>query len=139
MYSPISSSNKLTNSLNNYHNFQSYLFLPSRHSTAKAGENKNGNEVPTTIDPCPKDELLDVKKEPKTTLEKDETIAAANIIQYKDICNINNLEQGLKRTKSGVTAGLDGEVKANYTTSKLEKLAEELKSHTFKASPIKKV
>jgi hypothetical protein len=139
MHSPFSSSNKLTNNLNNYHNFQSYLFLPSRHSTAKAGENKNGNEVPTTIDPRPKDELLDVKKDLKITLEKDETTAEATTIQYKDICNITNLELGLNRTKSGTSAGLDGEVKANYTTSKLEKLAEELKSHTFKASPIKKV
>jgi len=139
MLFPFLSSNKLTNSLNNYHNTQSYLFLPLRHLAAKAGENENGNEIPTTVDPYPKDEPLDVKTEPKITLKKDETITETKIIQYKDICNITNLELGLKRTKSGTSAGLDGEVKANYTTSKLEKLVEELQSHTFKASPIKKV
>jgi hypothetical protein len=139
MYSPILSSNKLTNSLNNYHNIQSHLFLPLRHFATKVGEDKDGNETPTTSDLCSKNELLDVKKDLKITLEKDETTAEATTIQYKDICNITNLELGLNRTKSGTSAGLDGEVKANYTTSKLEKLAAELQSHTFKASPIKKV
>jgi len=61
------------------------------------------------------------------------------VVSYKEICKVENLELGLKRTKSGVSAGLDGEIKADYTTGKLEKLAAELKSHTFKASPIKKV
>jgi hypothetical protein len=61
------------------------------------------------------------------------------VVSYKEICDIENLELGLKRTKSGMSAGLDGEIKANYTIGKLEKLAEELKSHRYKASPIKKV
>jgi hypothetical protein len=61
------------------------------------------------------------------------------IVTYKDICNVNNLELGLQRTKSGKSAGLDGEIKATFTTGKREKLAEELKSHKFKASPIRKV
>lgn len=139
MHFPFLSSNKLTNSLNNYHNIHSHLFLPLRHLASKVGVDNGGNEDPTTSDLCSKNELLDVKKDQKITLEKDETTAEATIIQYKDICNITNLELGLKRTKSGASAGLDGEVKANYTTGKLEKLAEELKSHTFKASPIKKV
>jgi thioester reductase-like protein len=58
---------------------------------------------------------------------------------YQCLNKVENLELGLKRTKSGVSAGLDGEIKANYTTGKLEKLAGELKSHSYKASPIKKV
>jgi hypothetical protein len=61
------------------------------------------------------------------------------IVTYNEICRFENLEQGLKRTKSGVSAGLDGEIKATFTNSKLEKLAEDLKSHNFKATPIKKV
>ena len=49
------------------------------------------------------------------------------------------MEKGLARTKSGKSAGLDGDVKATWTQSKLEKLALELRSHKFQASPIKKV
>ena len=60
-------------------------------------------------------------------------------LTYSEICNFSNLEKGLARTKSGKSAGLDDDVKATWTQSKLEKLASELKSHKFKASPIKKV
>jgi hypothetical protein len=56
-----------------------------------------------------------------------------NIVLYKDLCTITNLEKGLARTKSNVSAGLDGEVKATYSTYKLLKLAADLKSHCYKA------
>jgi hypothetical protein len=72
-------------------------------------------------------------------LPTDVTSSEAQIVKYNEVCLVTNLELGLKRTKSGVSAGLDGEVKANYTASKLEKLALELKSHSFRASPIKQV
>jgi hypothetical protein len=82
---------------------------------------------------------LNVKTEQAAPLEKGNDTAVAKIVQYKDICNIPNLELGQRRTKSSTSAGLDDEIKANYTTGKLEKLAGEHRSHTFKASPIKKV
>jgi hypothetical protein len=60
-------------------------------------------------------------------------------VTYNEICKIENLEKGLKRIKSGVSAGLDGDVKVSFSLSKFGKLSEELKSHSFKATPIKKV
>jgi len=139
MLNPFLSSNKLTKSLNNYNTIHFNSPLPLRHFATNNGENNDGNGNLTTIDSLLTEISLNVKKEQNLLLEKDETLPKNNIVKYNDICNITNLELGLKRTKSGVSAGLDGEIKANYTTSKLEKLAEELKSHTFKASPIKKV
>ena len=62
-----------------------------------------------------------------------------NIVLYKDLCTITNLEKGLARTKSNVSAGLDGEVKATYSNYKLLKLAADLKSHRYKASSTKQV
>jgi hypothetical protein len=59
---------------------------------------------------------------------------------YKNIITVENLELGLKRTKVGVSAGLDGEVKANYANNdKIAKLSTKLKSHQYKPSPTKKV
>jgi hypothetical protein len=59
---------------------------------------------------------------------------------YKKIITVDNLELGLQRTKAGVSAGLDGEIKANYLNSyKLEKLSIKLKQHKYKPSPTKKV
>jgi hypothetical protein len=66
--------------------------------------------------------------------------APSEICTYKNIITIENLELGLKRTKSGISAGLDGEVKANYLDSKkLIALSEKLKTHKYKPSPTKKV
>ena len=59
-------------------------------------------------------------------------------LTYSEICNFSNFGKGLARTKSGKSAGLDGDVKATWTQSKLEKLALELRSHKFQASPIKR-
>lgn len=63
------------------------------------------------------------------------------ICQYENIYNITNLELGLARTKSGVSAGLDGEVKANYLEkpNKIKDLSDKLKSQKYKPSPAKKV
>jgi hypothetical protein len=60
---------------------------------------------------------------------------------YSNIIKIENIELGLARTKSGTAAGLDGEIKANYTANleKLKALSEKLKSHKYKPSPSKKV
>jgi len=41
---------------------------------------------------------------------------------YKDIISLENLEAGLKRTKTNVSSGLDGETKTDITRSRLEKL-----------------
>ena len=81
-----------------------------------------------------------------STVNNESIVAEANNdsmeiipLTYSEICNFSNLEKGLARTKSGKSAGLDGDVKATWTQSKLEKLALELRLHKFQASPIKKV
>lgn len=60
---------------------------------------------------------------------------------YSNIIKLENIELGLARTKSGISAGLDVEIKATYTanTDKLKALSEKLKSHKYKPSPSKKV
>ena len=60
-------------------------------------------------------------------------------IVYKDIITLENLKEGLARTKNNVAPGFDGEVKASFTEKKLEILFKELKSQRFKPSPVKKV
>lgn len=60
-------------------------------------------------------------------------------ITYKDIITLENLKEGLARTKSNVAPGLDGEVKANFTEKKMETLFKELKSQRFKPTPVKRV
>lgn len=60
-------------------------------------------------------------------------------ITYQEIVSIDNLKAGLARTKSNVFPGLDGEVKANFTEKKMEQLFKELKSQSFKPSPVKRV
>lgn len=62
-----------------------------------------------------------------------------NKITYQEIISIDNLKSGLARTKSNVSPGLDGEVKANFTEKKIELLFKELKSQKFKPSPVKRV
>jgi group II intron reverse transcriptase/maturase len=60
-------------------------------------------------------------------------------ISYQEIISLDNLKKGLKRTKSNVSPGLDGEVKASFPEKKLEILAKDLKSQRFKPSPVKRV
>lgn len=60
-------------------------------------------------------------------------------IVYQDIISMENLKQGLARTKANVAPGLDGEVKASFTEKKLQILFKELKSQRFKPSPVKRV
>ena len=62
-----------------------------------------------------------------------------NKITYKDIINIENLQNGLKKTKNNVAPGLDGEIKTNFTDKKLKILYKALKSQKFKPTPVKKV
>ena len=69
-----------------------------------------------------------------STVNNESIVAEANNdsmeiipLTYSEICNFSNLEKGLARTKSGKSAGLDGDVKATWTQSKLEKLALENK------------
>ena len=63
----------------------------------------------------------------------------SELISYKKIISIDNLKKGLARTKSNVSAGLDGEVKANFTEKKLNLLFKDLKSQRFKPSPVKRI
>lgn len=60
-----------------------------------------------------------------------------NRIIYKDIINIENLQNGLKKIKSNVSPELDGEIKINFTDKKLEILHKALKSQKFKPTPVK--
>lgn len=67
------------------------------------------------------------------------TIVNFNKITYQEVISIDNLKSGLARTKSNVSPGLDGEIKASFTEKKIELLFKELKSQKFKPSPMKKV
>lgn len=129
-----SSSNKIKFNIN-------YLYfstIPSRFFASKSGKNTDGDLNQAIVDAAPLETSI-------TTIQNDnelittETSNDFSAVSYKDLCKVENLELGLKRTKSGVSPGLDGEVKANYTPGKLEKLAAELRTHNYKASPIKKV
>jgi hypothetical protein len=130
----ILSSNKIK--FNN--NLLYFSMAPTRTFASNSGENLDGDQNQAIVVVAPTETSI-------TTIQNDNeltTTDSANVIiavSYKDLCKVENLELGLKRTKSGVSPGLDGEIKANYTTGKLEKLAEELRTHKYKASPIKKV
>ena len=108
-----------------------------RPISSQAGKDLGGSNNHTTANTEPTDTLIAVENEKELSVT--DSTNESKVVLYKDLCKVENLELGLNRTKSGVSAGLDGEVKANYTTSKLEKLAGELKSHSYKSSPIKKV
>lgn len=62
-------------------------------------------------------------------------------VTYSKVIDVESLELGLKRTKSGSSPGLDGEVKADWNKSKekIVKLHQELKSQKFRPSPTKRV
>jgi group II intron reverse transcriptase/maturase len=70
--------------------------------------------------------------------KKDNQVKKVKIL-YQEIISLENLKMGLKRTKSNVAPGIDGEVKAGFTEKKLMILAKELKSQRFKPSPVKRV
>lgn len=76
-----------------------------------------------------------------TIIASESSITNDKICQYENIYDITNMELGLARTKPGVSAGLDGEVKANYLEkpNKLKDLSDKLKSQKYKPSPTKKV
>jgi hypothetical protein len=103
-----------------------------RYSTtppAESSETSNADELSTetlvesTVD------------EPSGT----ETMVSNDPISYQDIISMLALDSGLKRTKSGVAAGLDGEVKANYSEKKLQDLHTKLRTQKYKPSPVKRV
>lgn len=71
----------------------------------------------------------------KTEIQNNEK----QIITYQEIINLDNLNKGLARTKSNVSPGLDGEVKANFTEKKMKDLIKSLKSQRFKVTPVKRV
>jgi group II intron reverse transcriptase/maturase len=62
-----------------------------------------------------------------------------NLIQYQDLISIENLKAGLARTKSGKAAGLDGEIKADFSDDKITKLHKELKLQKYMPAPSKRV
>jgi group II intron reverse transcriptase/maturase len=60
-------------------------------------------------------------------------------LEYKAVISIENLEQGLLRTKSNVSPGLDGETKAEFTQNRLVQLHKELKQQKYIPKPNKRV
>jgi retron-type reverse transcriptase len=77
----------------------------------------------------------------KTKSENSVKNAPDNICKYLDIITEDNLELGLARTKSGVSAGLDGEIKATYVGNpkKIKALSDKLKIQKYQPSPTRKV
>lgn len=60
-------------------------------------------------------------------------------LEYKAVISIENLEQGLFRTKSDVLSGSDGETKAEFTQNKLVQLHKELKQQKYVPKPNRRV
>ena len=60
-------------------------------------------------------------------------------ITYKNLISIENLQKGLARTKSGVSPGIDGEVKKQISEKRLLRLHKELASQSYKPKPSKRV
>lgn len=60
-------------------------------------------------------------------------------ILYKDLISIENLKNGLDRTKNNVSPGLDGEIKSHITDKRIIKLHNELSSQKYKPTPSKRV
>lgn len=61
------------------------------------------------------------------------------VISYQDLITVDNLKEGLARTKNNVSPGLDGETKANFTEKKIQDLFKSLKSQRFTPTPVKRV
>lgn len=61
------------------------------------------------------------------------------VISYQDLISVDNLKEGLARTKNNVSPGLDGETKANFTEKKIQDLFKSLKSQRFTPTPVKRV
>merc|ERR1712176_405369 len=53
-------------------------------------------------------------------------------ITYEEIISMENLQAACERIKSGVTTGLDGSTRANFTNKRLQKLHTELKTQGYK-------
>lgn len=66
-------------------------------------------------------------------------LTVINKLAYKQLISIENLEQGLARTKSGAAAGIDGETKAQITSKRIAKLHAELANQTYSPSPAKRI
>lgn len=60
-------------------------------------------------------------------------------LEYKAVISIENLKQGLLRTKSKVSSGLDGDTKADFTHKKITQLHKELKQQKYVPKPNKRV
>ena len=60
-------------------------------------------------------------------------------IIYRDFISIENLNSGLARTKSGVSPGLDGEVKKTISEKRLVKLHKDLATQFYKPTPSMRV
>lgn len=61
------------------------------------------------------------------------------LITYKDIINPDNLESALKRIKNNVSPGIDGEIKKQITSKRLNELHKELASQKYKPKPARRV
>lgn len=64
---------------------------------------------------------------------------AEKYIVYNKLISLQNLKEGLERTKNNVSPGIDGEIKASITDKRLIKLHNELASQKYKPTPSKKV
>jgi hypothetical protein len=84
---------------------------------------------------------VELSTEIDNTIDKASAKETVTKCLYSNVYDVKNLELGLARTKSGKSAGLDGEIKATYVTNtqKLKALSTKLKSHQYKPSPSKKV
>jgi group II intron reverse transcriptase/maturase len=60
-------------------------------------------------------------------------------ITYGNLISVDNLQKGLARIKSGVSPGIDGEVKKQISEKRLLKLHNDLASQSYKPKPSKRV
>lgn len=68
-----------------------------------------------------------------------ESITKHKRITYKEIISIENLTEGLAKTRNNVSPGLDGIVKKQISEKRLSKLHNELASQSYKPKPSKRV
>lgn len=78
---------------------------------------------------------------PSKSVEESEAkkILGFTKISYAEVITLQNLIQGLMRTKSSASPGLDGETKTKIDEAKLQKLHDELVSQTYQPKPTKRI
>lgn len=125
----------------------STLYVPVSYFSKKAGFNAKtdksivSDEEEVTLENTPHAEITEESLVVNENIEKSFSVSELQVplISYADVISTENLTEGLARTKSGTSPGLDGEVKANFTEDKLLKLHYELKSQKFQPRPSKRI